>query len=178
MSSMAFAATPSQLLTSLNILVAVLGVGLVILGFIEYRRVSSLRNEFNEFYKDWRGELSKAEKAMQRIIASYSLDDPDEKIRLIESALELDPEVFNGFNSLGYAYLQKGEYGDAIAAFQKAVYHNPEAVEGYCDLGLTYLKQGKTGRALKHFRKAKKIDSEALEGLRGVPEVDEIMDQI
>lgn len=170
--------SPATLLTALNILVAIFGVLIVVLTIYEYTKLAGLRRDFAQFREEWRAELFRSEKAMQRVIASYSVEDPDKKIELLENAVELDPTVFNGYNALGYAYLEKGEHPAAIDAFQKAIHQNPRSIEGYCDLARLFAQEGDNTRAKKYLTAGKKVDPEGLEGLRGDPLMEPYLEEV
>lgn len=81
------------------------------------------------FQTELRQQLFRAQKAQQRIIASYGITDPERRIALLKSAIETDPDSFNGYNALGYAYLEQGDTHAAIAAFQEATIRHPDAKE-------------------------------------------------
>jgi tetratricopeptide (TPR) repeat protein len=174
----ATALSPATLLTALNILVAIFGVLIVVVTIYEYTKLAGLRRDFNQFREEWRAELFRSEKAMQRVIASYSAEDTNRKIELLESAVELDPTVFNGYNALGYAYLENGDHAAALDAFQKAIHQNPQAIEGYCDLARLFAQQGDSTRARKYLKAGKKVDPEGLEGLRGDPLMEPLIEDV
>lgn len=176
--NLAPALSPAALLTALNILVAIFGVLIVVVTIYEYTKLAGLRRDFAQFRKEWREELFRSEKAMQRVIASYSVDDLDQKIELLESAVDLDPTVFNGYNALGYAYLEKGDYASAIDSFQKAIHQNPQAIEGYCDIARVFAQRGENALAKKYLKAGKKADPEGLEGLRGDPLMEPLVEEV
>ena len=124
----------AELLTALDILVAFFGV--FVAGFVifEWRKLHSLRKEMQDFESRLSQKLYLNLKASHRIMASYGLQNPDESIALIESAVIQDPTAFNAYNSLGYAYLDKNDLQKAIDAFAQAISQHPEDKAGYCDL--------------------------------------------
>lgn len=170
--------SPATLLTALNILVAIFGVLIVVVTIYEYTKLAGLRRDFDQFRKEWRAELFRSEKAMQRVIASYSAEGLDQKIELLESAVDLDPAVFNGYNALGYAYLERGDYAAAIDTFQKAIHQNPQSIEGYCDLARLFAQRGENDLAKKYLKAGKKVDPEGLEGLRGDPLMEPFVEEV
>lgn len=64
-------------------------------------------------------------RALHRIIASYSLTSTKDKISLLESTLESCPQAFNGYNALGYAYLESGNTAKAIDADRHTTTQRP-----------------------------------------------------
>lgn len=167
---------PTTVLTTLSVTVALFGVIVLFLTVLEYTQLRRLRHEFRDFQERWRSELQATQKALQRVIASYQVSDPDQRIALLESALRVDPHVFNGHNALGYAYLDKGDTARAIDAFKEAVHKHPEQVEGYCDLARAYLKSDREDLARKYLNQALNVDATATrEGLRGDSELEKLL---
>jgi tetratricopeptide (TPR) repeat protein len=96
-------------------------------------------NDFQKFREELAAEHYRHQQAAQRIITSYSIKDPEQRIALIKSALERDHSVFNGYNSLDYAYL-----GWAINSKPQMPSRVPFSITrktkaGYCDLAAAYL---------------------------------------
>jgi uncharacterized membrane protein YcjF (UPF0283 family) len=100
----------SDWLALLNILVAFLGVAFVILAAVEWWKLRALRTEMSCLEKRTLNALHTSLKATHRIIASYQVSSPDDRISLLESALKDDPTAYNGWNTLGYAWLDKQDY--------------------------------------------------------------------
>lgn len=153
-------------LTLLNILIAFLGVAFVVLGFLEWRTLRQLRRTFQTLEARLREENHRSMKAAHRVISSYAITDVDARIALLESAVSLYPAAFNGYNALGYAFLEKGEQAKAIDAFCRATVVHPHDKEGYCDLGYAYLQGGEEDLAVHAFRKAIAVEASAAADLR------------
>jgi tetratricopeptide (TPR) repeat protein len=156
-------------LTALNILVAFLGVFIVGFTVFEFSKLRDLRKNMESFEGKIRGEIHRALRASHRVIAAYGVKDVDQRISLLQSALEIDPAVFNGFNSLGYAFLEKGEAQRAADAFKDAIHQHPEDKAGYFDLAHAYLRLGDRGLAIKQLRRAIKADPTAKDDIAGNP---------
>ena len=157
---------PNIFIGALNLLVAFLGVLFVILTIYEWRSLSKLRNEFGDIITKMKRELYQTQKAMQRVIASYGIQDVDKRITLLSEAVETDPTVFNGFNSLGYAYLEKNEIQKAIDAFRAAIETHPDDKAGYFDMAYACLKAGDEDLAVKYLVKAIKKDPSSAHDLK------------
>lgn len=153
--------TTNALLAALNILVALFGLLFVAVSIYEYSKLAGLRRDFDKFQENLRSDLYKMQKAMQRVIASYHVEDVNLRIQLLSQALELDPNVFNGYNALGYAYLEKDEWEAAVDAFREAVQHHPEDKAGYFDLAKAYLKRERPDLVRKYLNRAMSVDPSA-----------------
>lgn len=156
----------ADLLATLNILVAFWGLFLVALTIFEFRKLRTLRKDLGSVEAKMRCEMHKQLKASHRVIASYAVKDLDQRIALLSSALEIDPSVFNGFNSLGYAYIEQGEIQKAADAFKDAIHRHPEDKAGYFDLAHAYLLLGDRELAVKQLRSAVKIDPTSRDDIR------------
>ena len=143
----------------LSVVVALFGVILVALAFVEYVRLSKLRGEIDELKDELRRENYAIQKGMQCVIASYAIKDPDQKIALLKLAIERHPKTFNAWNSLGYAWLEKEEADKAEAAFKEAIRAHPDDKAGYFDLARLYLGQQKLRKARLQLGKAIRADA-------------------
>lgn len=150
-----------QTLAVLAILVSFIGVAFGIFAFVEYWRLARLRKEISGFREELAANLANMQKAMQRVLSSYSETDPDKKIRLLREAVAIYPEVFNGYNSLGYAYLDQKKIPEAIDAFKDAIRFHPNDKAGYFDLAHAYLKQGNKEFCLNYLKQAIKVDPDS-----------------
>lgn len=157
------------ILSGLNVLIAFLGVLFVVLAYIEYRAIVKLKEELQGVKKDIKEEIFKAQKASQRIIASYAVTDIDQKIKILTSAVKILPGAFNGYNALGYAYLEKGERQLALDAFKEATVHRPEDKEGYFDLARAHLAGGNQALSIKYLIRAIDVDPSSKNDIRDDP---------
>lgn len=153
----------------IGVVVTITGVFIGGLTLFNYVKISDLRKVFNEFKEQTQKEIYKTQKAAHRIIASYHIADVNDRIELLKSATELDPKAFNGYNALGYAYLEKGELNKAADAFMNAVHNNPDQKEGYFDLATVYVKFGDMELCLRNLREAIKVDPSSRRDLEGNP---------
>lgn len=159
--------TTADYLTELNIIIAFIGVLFVALTIYEFTSLRKLRNDFEQFRLDIAAEHYRHQQAAHRIIASYGMKDPTQRIALIKAALERDQSVFNGYNSLGYAYLELNEPLKAADAFKGAIQYHPEDKAGYCDLAYAYLVLGDRALCKDYLKRAIEIDATAIEDIRG-----------
>jgi len=151
----------NTVLTFLQVVIGALGVLIVVIAWAEYSKVRALRDDVRSMLDDIKKHQRKAQKAQQRIIASYGVKDSARKIALIQSAIESDPDTFNGYNALGYALLESGEGSGAIAAFMQATVRHPKAKEGWIDLAAAYRGTGDDDQAKRAVWKAIEVDDSA-----------------
>jgi len=145
--------------------IAAIGTLFVILAWVEYGKIRALRNEVRSMLDDIKEHQRKAQKAQQRIIASYGVKDSTRKIALIQSAIDADPDTFNGYNALGYALLESGDNSGAIAAFMQSTVRHPKAKEGWIDLAAAYHAAGYDAQAKRAVWKAIDVDPSAHEDI-------------
>lgn len=135
--------TVNDTLVAFTLLVTMLALIVGSMAYWEYKQLRTLRKELQQFQIDLRQQLFRTQKAQQRIIASYGVADPAQRIALLKSAIAADPNSFNGYNALGYAYLDQNDTQAAIAAFKEATVRHPDAKEGYFDLAEAYRRLGR-----------------------------------
>ncbi len=160
----------SQALTALNIIVAIIGLMFVGVTIYEYWRLKGIRTDFENLSNRLRKENVTAQKAMHRIIASYSEPDADAKIAILTSAEQIDPTAFNLYNSLGYAWLAKNEIVRASNCFRDAVRIHPDDKAGYFDLAHAYLLMDQEALTFEYLEQAVKVDPSAAEDLKNNPQ--------
>jgi len=78
----------------------------------------------------------------------------DEAIRYGNLAVSLDPNHYGGHSLLGNAYFKKGEFAEAIGAFEKAAALKPDLAEARANLGLAYYEAGELEKAEAALTKA------------------------
>lgn len=81
------------------------------------------------------------------------LYDPDDALKHLERAVQLDPNLAGAQYALGVAYKRKGEQERAIAAFERADALGFAASEGLLYLGHFYANSGQPQRALSLFER-------------------------
>ncbi len=78
----------------------------------------------------------------------------DEAIRYGRLAVSLDPKHFDGWNLLGLAYYTKGEFAQAVEAYEKALAIKPDAADVLRGLGMAYVELKETDKAEAALKKA------------------------
>ncbi len=81
----------------------------------------------------------------------------DAQVAQWQLALKKNPKDVEGWAELGYAYLQKGELGEAEKAYRKALQLDPKALELYYFLGQIKMQQHKYAEAEKNFKRVADI---------------------
>ena len=152
-------------LVAFTLLVTIITVLVGLLAYWEFSQLKTLRQELKRFQSDLRQQLFRAQKAQQRIIASYGMTDSAQRIALLKSAIDADPDSFNGYNALGYAYLDQNDAQAAIAAFKEATVRHPDAKEGYFDLAEAYRRLGRIDLCKVALEQAIKRDPTAKDDL-------------
>lgn len=96
-----------------------------------------------------------------------TLDDADSAhiAVLLNKAVELDPTLGAAYLQLGVFYAQRGDYGQAILAYQKAITASPELEEAHFRLAQAYKRTGDVERARQerqlHEQLAKQVKERA-----------------
>ncbi len=144
----------SDYLTILNILIAILGILFVLVTIYEYWKLRTIRTEFEAYRKQLSADLYRSQQAQQRLIAAYQITDPVRRIALATSATHIDPDIFNVWNTIGWAWLQHNEPARAVESFREAIRRHPADKSGYFDLAAAYLKLNSPGMALDALEQA------------------------
>ena len=75
-------------------------------------------------------------------------------------ALELKPDIPEGYNNRGNAYRDNGEIDNAIKDYNMAIESDPEDAVPYNNRGVAHLNSGNIDEAIRDFSKAIECDSE------------------
>jgi len=87
----------------------------------------------------------------------YGLSKYKESIKHYKRALELNPDLTQSYNMLGYAYRQLGDYENAEEYFKKYIENisdNPNPYDSYAEL---LLKKGDFEKSIHYYRKALEV---------------------
>ena len=142
----------------LNVIVALVGVLFLILAYVEYTKLKGLEDKIEKLFNKAKEEMELMQKAIHKVIASYSVKDPDAKIGLLKEAESIYPQAYNLYNSMGYAYIDKKDYQKAIECFHKAIRYRPDDPAGYSDLAYAYHLMGNKELSEEYKQKALELD--------------------
>ncbi|MFH1228693.1 MAG: tetratricopeptide repeat protein [Planctomycetota bacterium] len=119
-----------------------------------------------------KAEATKAQKAIEaRNKAKEILDrvtgapTPEQKIKLAEEALAIDPKSGDAYQVIGYAYKEKRNYNKAFAFFTKAIETTPTLAYSYYERAIiTAYIHNKPDEAIPDFEMVLKYDSNSYIG--------------
>jgi tetratricopeptide (TPR) repeat protein len=106
-------------------------------------------------------ELGASDPAVRMALGAIYLNksDYDKAIASFERSASLNEnDIKIKYNSLGLAYLRKGQYAKAESVLEIAVEFDPNNKYAHNNLGYAYARQGKHHEAGIEFRKALAID--------------------
>jgi len=83
----------------------------------------------------------------------YMDSDPDKAIEELNITLSLNPNETFALNSLGYIYMRRKEYPQALGYFQKQMELRPENLNAYDSLAECYFRAGMVEEAKRTLRK-------------------------
>lgn len=84
------------------------------------------------------------------------------------AALELDDELYAAWNNMGQLLMDKGNYADAVAAFQIAAGIEPTDPRPLYNTGLAYQRVGWASDAYTSYERALQRDRNYLPAMRGL----------
>lgn len=84
--------------------------------------------------------------------------DINERIKLYQQAIALDPKFAAAHNDLGVDYTELGRWDEAIREYRTALEIEPDYVFAHNNLGYVYLNTGRVEEALVQFKEALRID--------------------
>ena len=104
----------------------------------------------------WLAAQSATSDAMQHLQAGLEARKQhqiDVEIAEFHKATELDPALADAFVNLGAAYMERRDYGAAIAPLKRALELSPDLPIGHQLLGYALLSQGYTAEAIPHLER-------------------------
>ena len=102
------------------------------------------------------------------ILRPYSLD-TFEKYLILANQLDSYPEIEEMELREAQDMVARGDFDDAIEAFEELISEQDEA-QKYYDMGCRYMAEGKYGKAIVSFKKAVKINDLFAEAYKGLAE--------
>lgn len=86
----------------------------------------------------------------------------DEAIKYLKKALTLDPNHQPSYYLLGMAHVEKKNYKEAAAAFEKSLELKPDVSEAHVRLGVVYQEIGLPDKAEEEYKKAYASDESSM----------------
>lgn len=106
-----------------------------------------------------RGAFSSSNPEAQKLYDQASAHpDINERIKLYQQAIALDPKFAPAHNDLGVDYTELGRWDDAIREYRIALEIDPDYAFAHNNLGYVYLNTGRVEEAIAHFKEALRID--------------------
>lgn len=93
---------------------------------------------------------------------------PDEALEEYRRALELDDKLYAAWNNMGRILMSKGNYADAVSAYQIASGIEPTDPRPEFNIGIAYKEVGWAQESFDHFQLAIERDPTYLPALHGV----------
>ncbi len=105
--------------------------------------------------------------------AWQGMDRAEEAIGCYEKAIELNPDLRDGYQGLVWAFQQVGKAEAAEELSYKALIQHPNwfTAEEFCTLGKGYLAEGKTEKSVGCYRQAIKLNSQLWEAYFGLGQI-------
>ncbi|UCF30791.1 MAG: DUF1049 domain-containing protein [bacterium] len=126
-------------------LVSMAAGALMVLVFFAVRGVRRTYGQVQEGFK--RRRRTKAEELYNRGVDAHLSGKEEQAVKLLEDAVEKDPDFLLPFFRLGNVYLKQGKYDQAIALHQKARTAHPRNLRVLLGLVDDYLGAGKPEEA-------------------------------
>jgi len=108
------------------------------------------------------GASATASQHLQAGLNARTQHQPDIEIAEFRKATELDPQLADAFFNLGAAYMEKRDYGAAIAPLKRAVELSPDLPAAHQLLGYALLARGYAAEAIPHLEKVAAQDALAI----------------
>ena len=95
--------------------------------------------------------------------ALFDKGEVSQAIKHFKKAIEIQPNLAEAHNGLGFVYAKQGKADAAIAEFAKALKIKPNLASAHCNLGFVFIARGETDKAISHLSKAVEIDPSNVE---------------
>lgn len=170
--------------SDLNFLLAVVsatatlaGIGFALYGWFTARELpkivdQKLDERARRIEETLSSKLYRQQEALQKLIAAYGVRDVDQRIALVKQALDVDPTVYNGSVTLGYAYWAKGDPAAAEECFRRDLQFHPSNYQAMCDLAALYAGQSEWLAALSWMKEAIRVNPGAWEQIERDPRLE------
>jgi tetratricopeptide (TPR) repeat protein len=96
--------------------------------------------------------------------------DPDRAMAEFQKSVDINPHYYEGHQSLGFSFLQRGKLDEAIMNFQAALNYNPYQSDNPCyyGMGVAWFQKGKVDEGLRLCQKALAADAGNPQYLNGL----------
>ncbi|MBF0479983.1 MAG: tetratricopeptide repeat protein [Candidatus Omnitrophica bacterium] len=102
--------------------------------------------------------LSKADQLVQEGSQQYAQGNKEKAEKMIEEALQEDPDSASANNMMGRFYYEEKNFEKAQHSFEKAIAQEPNFAKAYSNLGVLYYRLGRSEQAEGLYKKAIALD--------------------
>ena len=88
---------------------------------------------------------------------------PERAMEAYKECLRLDDEYVDAYANLGFIYLEREEYEQALKCFTRVTELEPGSPEAFNDLGYVYEKMERLGSAKQMYERAREADPNDVE---------------
>ena len=88
----------------------------------------------------------------------FELKKYDQAVTQLKKSIEINPDYYQGYNSLGNIFFKKNDLNAALEAYQKAIDLKFDYYETYHNRGNVYLKLRQIDKALENYNLSTKFN--------------------
>ena len=96
----------------------------------------------------------------------FELKKYDQAVIQLKKSIEINPNYYQGYNSLGNIFFKKNDFNEALEAYQKAIDLKFDYHETYHNRGNVYLKLRQIDKALENYNLSTKFNSSYLPAIK------------
>ena len=96
----------------------------------------------------------------------FELKKYDQAVTQLKKSIEINPDYYQGYNSLGNIFFKKNDLNAALEAYQKAIDLKFDYYETYHNRGNVYLKLRQIDKALENYNLSTKFNSRYLPAIK------------
>ena len=96
----------------------------------------------------------------------FELKKYDQAVIQLKKSIEINPNYYQGYNSLGNIFFKKNDFNEALEAYQKAIDLKFDYHESYHNKGNVYLKLKQIDKALENYNLSTKFNSSYLPAIK------------
>lgn len=98
-------------------------------------------------------------KARHLFLKSFCMRDPEEKLKLLEQCIEIEPDAAYALNETGAIYIESQQFERAKVTFERVIELTPNWSYPYNNLGVVYYKTKHFDKSREYYRLAIEKDS-------------------